>query len=148
MSYSPNSRGGAFKGSSRQMQTGYQNGTGSTMLKGMPVSANSSGQLIPLNVANETTVLAMVGLTAANIPSSASGLVASGGRLEDLSLAYNIGDAIYVGKNATLTNIVPSVGVNGFVLGDFVIFVGVVVKNEFDISKLDIQLMLSVVGQL
>lgn len=148
MSYSPNSRGSSFKGSSRQLQTGYQNGTLSTMAKGTPVASNVSGQLILLDVSNETTVLSMVGLTSSEIPSAASGLVVSGGRLEDISLPYNVGDAIYVGKSATLTNIKPNVGSNGFVVGDFVIFVGVVVKNEFNLSQLDIQLMLSLVGQL
>ena len=118
------------------------------MAKGLIVSTNTSGQIEPVDVSDEASVLAIVGITAESIPSAATGNVVNGGRLEDVATGFSVGDALYVGSNGLLTNIKPTEGANGFVSGDFVIFVGVVVKNEFNPSDQDIQLMISVVGQL
>jgi len=148
MTYSPNFRGSESKGSSRQLITNFQNGTISTLSKGTPVSVNTSSQLVAVNVSSETSVQALVGLTGQDIPSAATGSVIYSGRLEDITTSYVAGDALYISKTGNLTNVKPDIGVGGFVSGDFVIFVGVVVKNEFNNSLKDIKLMLSVVGQL
>lgn len=148
MTYSPRFRGSSANASSRQTKSGYQNGTGSTLAQGTPVATDATGQLINVDPANESTVLSIVGLAAADIPSAASGEVVDAGRLEKITTSFAIGDAIYVGKTGNLINTKPSLGSYGFVSGDFVIFVGVIVKNEFDVSAKDIKLMLSVIGQL
>jgi hypothetical protein len=131
------------------LQTSYQNGTGSTMAMGIPVSTNTSGQLVLTDATNEATVLAMVGLTAIAIPSAAIGSVIDSGRLQNVSTAFSVGDPLYVGSTpGTLTNIPPAAGSNGFVEGDYCIFVGVLVQNEFNPSNTDIKLLISVVGEL
>lgn len=150
MTYSPGFRGTIGKGSSRQTQSGYQNGTGSTMPVAAPVSTNASGQIILTDVSSEASVEAMVGLTSQSIPSAASGQVVSDGRLENipLGLGFAVGDPIWVGLAGTLTNVKPDLSVVGWSSGYFVIFVGVVTKNEFNPLNQDIQLLRQIVGQL
>jgi len=148
MTYSPNFRGASAKASSRQTQTGYQNGTVSTLTKGTPVTINGSSQMILVDVTSESSVDAIVGLTSVDTPSAANGTVVDCGRLENITTSFNVRDILYIDKSGALTNIQPTVGVNSFVHGDYVVLVGVVVENEFDNTKKDIKLMLSVVGQL
>jgi len=149
MSYSPLFRGANGKTSARSTETGYQNGTGSTLTKATPVATNASGQLVKADVSTEALSLAFVGLCGLDIPSAATGMISNAGRLENITTSFAVGDPVWLGKTAgTLTNINPNEGIGGFVEGDFVIFVGVIVKNEFNGSLKDIQLMLQVVGQL
>lgn len=148
VTYSPNFRGSAARAASRQLQTNFQNGTVSTLAQNTVVSANASGQAIPLIPSDENLVKSLLGITGISIPSAASGAVINGGRLEEISGSFALNDPIYVALDGSLTNVKPDYGVGGFDVGDFVIFVGIVVKNEFNVSLKDIQLFLSVVGQL
>lgn len=149
MSYNPSARGTSFQGSSRQTGTGYQNGYGSTLTKATPVSTNTSGLIVPLDPSNEALVLAIVGLCSVDIPNAAIGEVFDNGRLENITTSFAIGDPVWAGKTpGTLTNVKPSIGVGSFLEGDFVIFLGAIVENEFNPSQKDIKLMISLVGQL
>lgn len=148
MGYNPNFRGTQAKGSSRQLSTNFQNASGSTLLKSAPVSVNASGQIIVPDVTSQTSIQALVGLAGMDIPNSANGAVVDNGRLEDITTSFAIGDAIYLSKAGGLTNLKPDYGVGGFGEGDFVVFIGVIVKNEFNGSLKDLKLMISVIGQL
>lgn len=151
MGYNPLYRGKTSNAPSRAVSTGYENGTLSGILMARPVSADINGKITPTDVSNETSVERFLGLTAALIPASASGQVVSGGRAEAIGSAltgFVYGDPVYLGKNGTLIKVRPDFGVSGFVIGDWVIFLGVVVKNEFDATEKDIQLMIEVIGQL
>lgn len=148
MGYDPTIQNGVLKGPSRGIQTNYPNASGSTLAKGTVVSVNTSSQIATIDVSSETSVEALVGVVSVNIPNAAMGGVTSHGRLENIASGFAIGDAIYVGKTGVLTNVKPDVGTGGFLTGDFVIFVGVIVKNEFDSAKQDLQMMPQVVGQL
>lgn len=149
MSYSPNFRGSNSKGSAKSLMTGYQNASGSTLAMATPVSTNGIGQLITIDVSNEDTVSALLGVTSSSIPNSANGLVIDAGRLENVTgLSASVGDPLYISKTGSLTNIKPNVGDNGFLAGDFVIFIGVVVSNEFIPANKDIKLMIQLIGQL
>lgn len=150
MSYNPNFRGSAAKGSSRQTQTGYTNATGSTITAASPVYSNSSG-IGPLDVTNVAKVETFAGLVAADLPASAHGMVVSDGRVENipLGLGFALGDAIWAGTTpGSLTNVKPDYSAPGWSAGMWVIFVGVVVVNEFDPLKQDIQLFKQKVGRL
>jgi hypothetical protein len=147
MTYSPKFRGTAAVGASRALDSNYTNGSGGLITKAVAVSTNNTGNILPTDVSDEDSVEKLVGLSGIAIPDAASGSVISAGRLEDVS-GFIIGDALYVDVAGGLTTTKPSAGVAGFSVGDFVIFVGIVVKNEFDPSKKDIQLFLNVVGQL
>jgi hypothetical protein len=147
MTYSPKFRGDTAAGASRGVDSGYTNGSGGTLSKGSVVSINGAGNILVIDVSDETSVKRLVGLVKEDLANLATGQVANTGRLEDVS-GFNVGDALYVSSAGGLTTTQPSIGVGGFSSGDFVIFVGVVVKNEFDALKKDIQLFLTVVGQL
>jgi hypothetical protein len=143
MSYSPFFRGSNAKGSVRNLQSGYQNGTGGTLAQGTPVTVNLAGQLVAVDVSNDAMANGIVGLVAADIPVSASGQVLDNGRLENVSMGFNVGDILYVSKSGFLTNIIPDYGVGGFAAGDWIIFVGVVVQNEFNALQKDIVVSIS-----
>lgn len=148
MGYSANFFGTTSKAAARAVASGYQSGSISDIVAATPVSVNGAGMISPLDVSSQTSVNNFVGLTNALILSSANGQVTSSGRIESLTLSFNLGDSLYAGKNGTLINVKPDYGVSGFVAGDFVVFIGVVVKNEFDASKKDILLMAELIGQL
>ena len=149
MGYSPNFRGDSSKAPARGIASTYQSGSLSDINGFTPVSINGAGQISPTDVTSQVSVEAFVGLTNALVPSSANGVVVSSGRVEEFpSSSFNIGDPVYIGKNGILIKTRPDYGVAGFTTGDFVIFLGVVVKNEFDISKKDILLSPEVIGQL
>lgn len=147
MGYNPNFRGSAAT-ASKTLQSTFVNATGGTLSKSVAVYTNTSGQVLAVDVSSETSSLAIVGVCNEDIPSAATGVITSAGRLQNISNSFAIGDAVYVGSTGLLTNVKPDIGVGGFVAGDFVIFVGVVVKNEFNPALKDLQLMISVVGQL
>lgn len=148
MTYSPSFFNKESKGSARQTITNFVNGSGSTLAKATPVSINASSQLVLVNVSSVASVQSLVGLTNVSIPNAANGSVVDNGRLEDITTSFVLGDSLYISKTGDLTSSKPEIGVASFVEGDFVIFVGVIVKNEFDALKQDLKLMLSVVGQL
>jgi hypothetical protein len=148
MGYNPTASGTAFKGSSRSTQTGYQNNSGGTLDMATPVSLNPSGQLISVDVTSESNVKALVGITAQSIPNSANGQVIDCGRLENVTTSFVIGDALYIAHNGILTNVKPLIGSNSFTAGNWVVFMGVVVINEFNPLNKDIKLMMQVVGTL
>lgn len=149
MSYSPSFFNKNSTGSSRATQAGFQNGSGSTIALATPVSVDTNSKISPLDVSSELSVQAIVGLTGIAIPNAATGSVVDNGRLENITTSFAVGDAVYAGKSSPLTNVKPDIGNgDGFAHGDFVVFIGVVVKNEFNPSLFDLKLMISVIGQL
>lgn len=148
MSYSPSFFNKQSNGSSRQLVTNFQNGSGSTLAQAVPVSVNLSSQLLPLDVTSEASVQAIVGMTSIAIPSAATGSIVDSGRLENITTSFSVGDAVYAGKTTPLINVKPSIGVASFIAGDFAVFLGVVVKNEFNPLLKDFKLMIAVIGQL
>jgi hypothetical protein len=150
MGYNPSFAGTVANGSSRQTQSGgFTNGTGSTIAIGTPVSTNTVGNMVLLDVTNEALVNAFIGLTSIRVPANAEGLVVNAGRLEGINLGFSVGDPVYAGITpGSLTNIKPDLTVSGWNSGDFVIFLGCYVKNQFTSGLYDIQLMPTIVGQL
>lgn len=148
MAYNPLYRGNSSKAPSRALQTSYINASGFTLVKGAVAASNTSGQAVLIDVSDEASAQGLLGVIPIDVPNAGTGAVVSGGRLEDISQAFALGDPVYVGKTGIIVNFKPEYGVSGFTTGDFVIFVGVVVKNEFDITKKDVQLMIQTIGQL
>lgn len=148
MSYNPTATGNAFKGPSRSVATNYVNATGAFLPMGSVVSSDTSGQIQIVDVTSDTSVSRLVGVTSVDMPIAATGGVVAVGRVEGLTTTFAIGDAIYVNTDGTLTNVKPDYGVGAFVAGDYVIFLGVIVKNEFNPSLKDLQINPTVVGQL
>ena len=149
MGYSPLFRGSLTKVPGRALATSFQSGSIVNILAGQPVSVNAAGLIFATDVSDEDSVAKIVGVSNGVLPSSANGMVTNSGRVEALALAgFVLGDSVYLGKNGVLTKNRPDYGLEGFTVGDFVIFIGVVIKNEFDPSKKDLQLMIEVIGQL
>jgi len=152
MSYTPyflnKDAAGNVQGS-RTTSTNFQNGSGSTLAKATLVAVNTNSHLVPVSVTDESTVSSIVGMTSMSIPNGAIGSVVDNGRLENVSTLFSLGTALYLNKDGSLTDVKPDYGgISGWAAGDFIIFVGVVVQNEFNGSLKDIKLMISVIGQL
>lgn len=146
MAYNPLNRGLISKAPTRSLTAGFQNGTLTGIFKGVLVSVDSFGNIAPTDISNELSMSRIAGITNELIASSATGQVVSAGRIEDVT-GFSVGDAIYAGKTGLSTS-KPDIGVYGFNSLDWVIFIGVIAKNEFDGSKNDIQLFIQVIGQL
>lgn len=139
-------RGKVSKAPSRSVTAGFQNGTMTGMLKGLLVSVDVLGNIAPTDVSDELSISRIAGITHEIIASFTTGQVTNAGRAEDIT-GFSIGDAIYAGKTG-LINVKPDIGVSGFVSEDWVVFIGVITKNEFAAGKTDIQLFIQVIGQL
>lgn len=151
MSYSPQFSNTLATGqatSSRKIARNYTNGSGSTLSRGTPVSTLTSGLVTSLNVSIQDSMDKFVGIYDQDTPNAASGRVIDSGLLENFTTSFAIGDPVYVGKTGNLTNIVPSIGVGGFVSGDFVIFIGIIVQNEFNNLQKDLKILIEKVGSL
>ncbi len=148
MSYSPLSFGPQFFGSARSLQTSYVNGTAFTITAAVPVSIQTNGTIALVNPTSDSSIAGLVGITVGSIAPSASGLVIDSGRLEKVSTTFSVGDALYINTDGTVINIRPAIGIGAFVAGDYVVFVGVVVQNQYNPSLKDYKLYLTVVGQL
>lgn len=151
MSYSPGFRGNSAKGTASGSASGYQNGTASTMSVATPVSTNVAGQIVLTDVSDQALSEAWLGMVQTALPTSAYGPIATDGRLQNIpfGLGFTIGDPIWVGNApGTLTNVRPDLSVIGWASGDFVLFVGVVVQNEFNPALQDLQISRQIIGQL
>jgi hypothetical protein len=124
------------------------NNTGVTMPKGTPARINVLGELDFIDVSVEAEALAGVGVTAQSIPNAAQGTFLSSGKIEDITTTAAFGDLVYVDKTGAISNTKPSIGVGGFVAGDFVIQVGVIAKNESNPTLKDLIISVAIVGQL
>lgn len=148
MSYSPAFFNQNSNGSSKTTGSQFQNASGSTLAVGVPVCVNASSQLILVDVSIEASAKAIVGVAGESIPNAANGQVLDNGRLQNITTSFAVRSVLYIDKAGALTDQAPTLGVNGFTDGDFVVLVGVVVKNEFNPSNKDLKLMISVIGQL
>ena len=124
------------------------NNTGVTMAKGTPARINSNGELDFVDVSLESSSFPVVGLISQDIADGSFGNFLTVGKVTDITTTASFGDVVFVSKTGGLTNIKPTIGVEGFIEGDFVIQVGVVAKNEDNPSLKDLILNVSLVSQL
>lgn len=151
MSYSPNFTNNTAKGaasSSRQVARNYINGSGSTLVQTTPLSVLSSGLVTTLDLTSKVSVDAFVGCYSIDTPNAASAQVADSGLIENITTSYSVGAAVWASKTGGLTNSPPTIGTNGFISGDYVLFVGVIVQNEFDNTKKDLKILIQKPGRL
>lgn len=124
------------------------NNSGVSINKGVPVRINAAGELDFINVSVEAQALSVAGIAGQTIPNSTSGTFLSSGKVEDITTTANFGDTMYISKTGELTNTKPSVGIDGFIAGDFVVSVGVIAKNEGNPLLKDLIINIDVQGQL
>jgi hypothetical protein len=130
------------------IQINYANGSGTTISKGTPVCQKNTGSIDFVNVSVESDAFGFMGIAGSNISNLLKGPVATNGRVEDVTVTGSFGDCLYISKTGSLTTTKPEIGVDGFLALDFVLRVGVIVKNETNPILKDIVLDIQLVGQL
>jgi hypothetical protein len=130
------------------IQINYTNSSGSTISKGTPVCQKITGSIDFVDVSVESDAFSFIGIVGSDISNLLKGPVATNGRVEDVTVTGSFGDSLYVSKTGSLTTIKPEIGLGGFLSLDFVLRVGVIVKNETNPLLKDIILDVQRVGQL
>lgn len=125
-----------------------ENQSGSTISVLTPVRIDNLGYIDVIDVAQEAEALATIGLASEEIIDGVTGKVAVSGIVKNITTSAAYGDVLYVSKAGGLTNIKPSIGVDGFISGDWVIRIGVISRNVTTPSQKDLIINLSIVGQL
>ena len=102
-----------------------------------------------IDVSSEADCLNATGVLQNTTLNNTVGNVTRFGKIENVNaLGFNFRDTVWVSKTGTLTNIPPSIGVNGFQVGDFVIRVGQISKNQTNPTNKDLLVFVSLIGQL
>lgn len=127
---------------------GYNNASGITIPVTTPVKIRPDGDIDFINVSIETDVFALAGVVSSTTNAGLQAPVVISGRIFDINSVFTFGDPVYINKSGFLTNIKPSIGVNNFVSGDYVVRVGTIAKNANNPILQDLILTLSLVGQL
>ena len=148
MSYSPNFRGPLAKAPAESVQSVAYNNTGGPLNTLTPVYADASGELSAVDVSVEAEVFSVIGLVAETISNASWGPFITHGTIQNITTSNNFGDVLYISKAGDLTNTKPSIGVDGFVAGDWVVRIGAIKKNETNPTYKDLVLHISVIGQL
>lgn len=136
------------EGSSINLEDSYDNNSGAPLFKGTPIRINTSGDLEMVDPSVEADVDAVVGVMSEEVADGASGGVVFKGRLKDISTAITVGSPVYLSKLGILTSTKPSIGVDGFIAGDFAVRVGTIILNNSDPLKKDLLVDLKVLGEL
>lgn len=135
-------------GTSAKTVSQFKNGTLSTLSALTPVYVNASGDIAAVDPSFESKSFGSVGIVVSDISSAQFGDIACFGRMLNITTSTSFGDILYVSKTGTLTNVKPSIGVGGFISGDWVIRVGVVCKNIATPTNKDLLVNIVVQGQL
>ncbi len=101
-----------------------------------------------VDVSVEGDIDAFAGVLSADLITASSGAVATSGTIENITTSFAVGSAVYINKLGLLTNVKPSLGVNGFGEGDFVIKIGMIAKNNDNGSLKDLIVQIQMMGQL
>lgn len=127
---------------------GY-NDTGSQINKATPIAINPvDGGIELVDVSSEDSARSSFAVVRETTADEQPLEYISSGRIENVSLAFDYGDTVYVSKIGGLTNIPPSVGVGGFQSLDFIIRVGLIAKNLSNPAQKDLVVDMELEGQL
>ena len=148
MGYSPNFRGKSATITSGSVGGAVDNNSGLTLVRATPIRIDGNGDAAPIDVSVEAQAIAVVGVSLENVIDGSSGTIVTSGKVENITTTANNGDVLYVSKTGGLTNTQPSIGIGGFVAGDFIIRIGTLFKNVETPSQQDLLLNVSIVGQL
>lgn len=145
MSYNPNDFG--VTPLSRASGPDALNATGSSIPKGVPVRLTFAG-MATVDPSVESQVDSIAGITSSAVSDSTTADIISAGLLEDITVSFAVGSAVYLGTDGFLTNVKPAIGSGGFVSGDFVVRMGVITKNVSNPAKKDMLVNIQIVGML
>ena len=149
MTYNPRLRGSVITaGTVSSELPSRTNSSGGSLNRTDPVRLDTNGAVQKVNPSVEAQVLACIGVAKDSVANSALVGIVTSGRLENVTTPGSLGDSLYLSKTGNLTNVKPSIGSGGFVAGDFVLFIGIVVKNQSNPLLTDLMVNLRLVGQL
>jgi len=149
MTYDPRIYGGVITvGVTSAELPARTNSSGGSLNRTDPVRLDTAGAVQKVNPSVEAQVLACIGVAKDSVANAAPVGIVTSGRLEDVTVPGSFGDSLFLSKTGNLTNTKPSIGVGGFVAGDFVVFIGIVVKNQSNPLLSDLMINVRVVGQL
>jgi len=134
--------------SGTSLEVDLENQSGSSIALLQPVASDGGGRIKAIDVSSEADTFKALGLATEAIPNGDHGDVITHGRLLNVTTIYTFGDYLYVSKTGGLTNILPSAGVNGFVEGDFIVRVGLIVRNRANPAQKDIIVQIERGGQV
>jgi hypothetical protein len=139
-----------FSSSSENLtSSGLENGALTTMVFQTPVSYGSLGTLQRVDVSSEALSTATFGVvSSASIGVGSTGSVCTSGKMENVVGSFTFGDVIYVDKTGSLSNTKPSIGVGGFVSGDSIVRIGVILRNKTNPLLKDLIIGVQYVGKL
>lgn len=127
---------------------GMLNASGADIAFLQPVASDSGGRAKAVDPSSQSDMLKVLGVAATIIPNNGSGNVITHGKIENITTTFSWGDYVYVGKDGLLTNIIPEVGSNGFVEGDYIIRIGLIVRNKDVPANKDLVVQIERLGQL
>jgi len=149
MSYDPsNLEKGIFNTPTSKVAGSFVNSTGGLLSQLTVVRVLGNGSIGMIDVTDRDQVYSIFGALESNVANGDSVSVISKGRIKNITTSFNTGDVIFLDKSSNLTNITPEIGVNGFVVGDFVVRLGIIVQNEENPSNKDIIIDIQIIGSL
>ena len=125
-----------------------ENNTGGTITALTPVASDSNGDMVEIDISNESEAYATLGVLVEETLDTESGKIMNNGIIKDVSLAFNMGLPLYVSKAGGITDVKPTIGQGGFVSGDFSIRLGILVKNQDNPANKDFIVNVIIEGQL
>jgi len=123
-----------------------------TILRGFPVTINSSGTLAVVDISDEDSAYAFCGVTSLDcLIGGTANILTAGSTLYDIPASFGLtgqwGKPIFVSHSGALTSVKPDVGVGDFVSQDFILSVGITTKNP-NTGTTDLILNPRIVGRL
>ena len=101
-----------------------------------------------VDVSDEGDVNSVVGVLNSEVSDGGSATIVGAGKITDIGNTFNLRDGLFIAKDGTLTSTKPSIGVDGFVAGDWIVKIGVVTKNQVDPLDRDLIVNTIIIGQL
>lgn len=125
-----------------------RNGSTSGLSDLQPVSVDSSGKAVPVDVTNEAISKAIAGITFQGSNVNEPVTVVTGGLVENIVTSASFGSLLYVSKSGGLTNTPPDLGVASFLAGDWVILIGKIVQNLANPTQKDLLVTPTLIAQI
>lgn len=136
-------------GSAASIVFPLDNDSGATLLKLSPVCEDALGSLNVVDVSSEASANACIGVVSdTSILDGNQGNIISFGRLQNITTSFSFGEVLFVDKVGALTNQKPTIGVNGFVSGDWMVRIGIISRNVDNALQKDLLVNINIVGQL
>jgi len=122
--------------------------TGVTIAALTPIGLDSVGKLDTLDVSSEDSSFSVVGIIKEAVDHTNDATVVTKGRIENTGLGFAFREPLFVSKTGVITDTKPSIGVDGFAVGDWVISIGKLIENSITSGQKDLEINIRVVGQL